>query len=90
MVKHRKLVDSFTMNTWHWKTKTKGPQQKLSDGVNRPAILNMRKLLVELPNHIVNYSIDRQNISMREIYKTILAEEINRKDKKLCLKLKIS
>lgn len=84
MVKHRKLVDSFYNEYLALeKLKTKGPQQKLSDGVNRPAILNMRKLLVELPNHIVNYSIDRQNISMREIYKTILAEEINRKDKKL-------
>lgn len=65
--------------------KTKKRAQKVSDGVNRPAVFNMRFLLHELPLHYLHAleAGEVAHIPTRQFFELILAESARGRDRKL-------
>jgi uncharacterized protein YdiU (UPF0061 family) len=68
-------------------TKTRTRKKTVADGVNRPAIFNMRKLLSNLPEMWLrqesNRPLARAQFNPAEIHNLILAENCSRTDKKM-------
>jgi uncharacterized protein YdiU (UPF0061 family) len=72
------------------RVKTKSPAKKVSDGINRPAILNMRNALIQLPYFL---SLNKNNGAPLEILPTeiffnlIIADSAAKYDRKPTAKL---
>lgn len=71
--------------------KTKAGQKKLPDGVNRPAVFNLRRLLRDLPELIFNDSREPQKVSAEQALASMRSSFAKRADLKLrgSLKTKI-
>lgn len=67
------------------KTKTTRRISRVADGINRPAILNMREFLSEVPKiylaHLDKYT--RYKIKPKDLFRLILADSAKGKDRKL-------
>lgn len=86
LTEHRSAVEKLFQNYSQLETiKTRKNTQKVSDGINRPAIFNMRSILYELPHYILeDGKIDLKNIVPPQIFfEMILAESARGKDRKL-------
>ena len=77
----QKLYESFFALE---RIKTKKKTKKVSDGINRPAILNMRILLYELPSYLIrNQTKNLMLPSVQELFKMALAKSAKGIDRKL-------
>lgn len=76
--KHRRLVASFDKEySWFEKAKVSGHQEKVADGVNHPALFNMRTALTILPQIILN------DISTRDFFSKIKSGFAKSRDQKM-------
>jgi hypothetical protein len=83
--KHLPLVKKlYGIHTDLEMLKTYKKMHRVPDGLNRPAILNLRLAMAEVPKKLAQKS----KLSEREFFKLVVAESATRKDKKLSLKLK--
>jgi uncharacterized protein YdiU (UPF0061 family) len=64
------------------KTKTKAGQKRLPDGINRPAVFNMRKCLRELPKMLVREGQERV-FTAEELLETLASSNAKRADLRL-------
>ncbi len=84
--RHKRIVWQFFQKfSALERTKTARRISRVADGINRPAILNMRQFLSEVPKiylaHLDEYS--RYKIKASDLYKLILADSARGKDRKL-------
>lgn len=63
--------------------------KKVADGINRPAIFNMRQVLCRLPNYFANHFNDFKHSFMdpKELFKVMLSDFAAGRDKKLTRRL---
>ena len=88
--KHGKDVEDFSINFTHLeKMKTKNKLAKVADGVNRPAILNMRSFLREYPVYLwENREKSVPILKEREVFHWILSQEAPSRDSHMGQRLK--
>ncbi len=86
MIQHRKLVrDLFKSYSVLEGVKTRRRLAKVPDGVNRPAILNMRSALYGLPQHYLGVHPKRESISplpTDTFFSLVLATSARGRDRK--------
>lgn len=88
--KHEPAVDEFSTNfTYLEKLKTKNKLTKVADGVNRPAILNMRSFLREYPKYLWdNRDKSVPMLKEREVFNWILSQDAPTRDSHMGQRLK--
>ncbi len=90
---HRKDVDRLFA---HWayfeKVKTYKKLTKVADGINRPAIFNMRRAFIELAQRLSEVQgVEKTPLPLipeRDFFKLIIADSAARKDKRMTSRLK--
>ncbi len=88
--RHEHDVEAFCSNFTHLeKLKTKNKLAKVADGVNRPAILNMRSFLREYPRHLwENKDKNVPLLKEREVFRWIISQEAPSRDAHMGQRLK--
>lgn len=88
LLKKREHIQNF-YNTFLSleKQKTKKKIQRVGDGINRPAIFNMRRFLCEYPKLLVNNGF--KPINLDDIFELILSEFATKSESKLYDSLKV-
>jgi uncharacterized protein YdiU (UPF0061 family) len=64
--------------------KTYRKMQRVPDGLNRPAILNLRSAMAEMPKSL----LEKRNLSEKDFFKLMIAQSATPKDRKLSERLK--
>lgn len=89
--RHRRAVKSFFDNfSYFERVKTYKKMTKVADGVNRPAIFNMRNILRELPLYFLEHSqsFSSTHMDAYDFFQIIKTVHMGRKDKRLSERLK--
>jgi len=83
-----KVLALFTVHSELEKIKTKKPLKKVADGVHRPAILNMRKALADMAEHLDGLPYELSHtVPSPVLFQWILASHACGADKKLSPRL---
>ena len=65
------------------RAKISGPPKKVSDGVNHPALFNMRKAVLSLGDHFVNHGLNHQGMELEDLFRSMLSQFAKTQDLKL-------
>ncbi len=77
------LFESFHKEfSYFERAKISGRAEKVADGVNHPALFNMRSILRALPEFYLKNGFENQQMSDNDFYKTILSSFANQSDTK--------
>jgi uncharacterized protein YdiU (UPF0061 family) len=83
ILKNKELFQAFDREySYFEKAKISGAQQKVADGVNHPALFNMRNILKALPEHYAKNGAD-QKLSEDAFFKTMLSSFAKVRDTKI-------
>jgi uncharacterized protein YdiU (UPF0061 family) len=83
ILKQKDLFQSFDREySYFEKAKISGNKQKVADGVNHPALFNMRNILKALPEHHVQNGTD-QSLAEETFFKTMLSSFAKTRDAKI-------
>jgi hypothetical protein len=83
LLKSADLFETFDKEyTYFERAKIKGSKTKVADGVNHPALFNMRSLMKFLPDYLLKNGVDSQ-ISDEQFFKVMLSSFAKSHDAKL-------
>jgi hypothetical protein len=81
ILKHPKLFEQFDREySYFERAKISGKMEKVADGVNHPALFNMRTILKDLPEYYLKNGFDQHSMKDTEFYKTIVSGFAKQRD----------
>ncbi len=84
ILKNTKLFEQFDREfSYFEKAKISGKPEKVADGVNHPALFNMRSILKDLPEFYLKNGFDSQLMKETDFYKTILSSFAKQQDTRI-------
>jgi uncharacterized protein YdiU (UPF0061 family) len=84
ILKQSGLFEQFDREfTYFERAKVSGKLEKVADGVNHPALFNMRSILKTLPEHYLKNGFDGAEIEEGEFFKALLSVFAKTKDMRL-------
>ncbi len=84
IIKEKGLFDRFDREfSYFEKAKVSGTVQKVADGVNHPALFNLRIFLKTFPGHLLDSGFDSEPIPEKIFFKSILSSFAKSKDMKI-------
>jgi hypothetical protein len=84
ILKNPRLFEQFDREySYFEKAKISGKIEKVADGVNHPALFNMRAILKDLPEYFLKNGFEYQQMKETEFYKTILSSFAKQQDAQL-------
>jgi hypothetical protein len=84
ILRHPRLFEDFDrVFSYFEKAKISGKVEKVSDGINHPALFNMRVILRELPLFYLKNGFDSNDMNFKQFYNLILSSFAKQRDTKV-------
>lgn len=87
ILKSPQLFEQFDKEySYFEKAKISGKTEKVADGVNHPALFNMRSILRALPDFYLKNGFEQKEMSADDIYRTLLSGFAKQRDTRMTAK----
>lgn len=85
MNRHRQSVEEFyRVHSYFERVKTYRKLQRVADGVQRPAIFNMRQVLAHMPDYLIELPYELlQGMPAKEFFRLMLSSQADSRDRRM-------